>query len=228
MDSRLLVEYSEREPKETNVMLKERLLPLGEAGDKDVFESPPKKNLLLNSSLEISPTTSTGRIKPVSKMTVLNDNVRRVRLPDGRPAPEPHVNHPIQIDIVLIIPVMYLGEILGSLVSAVVMVWTMNSSNTIFGSSTGGRCPDAVGPATYALTALVLLKTVLSSIVCLKLACQAITTEEDIFTEYRVMLRRYILHARTTAKKSVFLMLILSDLLTFATLFICVPLQPAS
>jgi len=39
------------------------------------------------------------------------------------------------------------------------------------------------------------------------------------------MLRRTILHARTTNKEYLFMMLILSDLLTFAILILCVPVR---
>ena len=66
-------------------------------------------------------------------MTVLNDAVRRVTLPDGRPAPEPY-EVPIQIDIVSWVPIMYLGEIIGSLTLAAFLVFAMDSSMILFGS----------------------------------------------------------------------------------------------
>ena len=96
----------------------------------------------------------------------MNDNVRRVTLPDGRPAPQPL--HTIQIDIVLVIPIFYLGEIIASVFTAAILVWSMNSSALLFGSP-DGKCVEAVGPATYVISGLILTKLVLATIVSLRL-----------------------------------------------------------
>ena len=99
-------------------------------------------------------------------MTVLNDAVRRVTLPDGRPAPEPY-EHPIQIDIVSWVPIMYLGEIIGSLTMTAFMVFAMDSSMILFGSS--AECREELSVYTYLILCIVLLKTVMSCFVVLKL-----------------------------------------------------------
>ena len=57
-------------------------------------------------------------------MTVLNDAVRRVTLPDGRPAPEPY-EHPIQIDIVLWVPILYVSWSVGSLALMSLIFWML-------------------------------------------------------------------------------------------------------
>ena len=105
-------------------------------------------------------------IKPVSQMTVLNDAVRRVTLPDGSPAPEPY-EQPIQIDIVSWVPIMYLGEIIGSLTMTAFMVFAMDSSMILFGSDE--ECREELSVYTYLILCIVLLKTVLSCFVALKL-----------------------------------------------------------
>lgn len=97
-------------------------------------------------------------------MTVRNDNVRRVTLPDGSPVPQPQT--PCRIDIVLFIPILYLGEIIASVFTAAILVWSMLSTSLFFGSP-DGKCEEAVGPATYAMAALILVKLVLATIVSL-------------------------------------------------------------
>ena len=127
MEKKLLIDISSaRESEETKNMLSERLLSI----EKD--EISYKVSNVLNCSGESSRMTSNKKIEPVSHMTVKNDNVRRETLPDGRPAPEPHAN-PCLIDILFYIPAMYLGEILGSIIAAALMVWSMNSPTWIFG-----------------------------------------------------------------------------------------------
>ena len=216
MDERLLVEYSDSEPKETNLMLHERLLPLGEAGDKDVFESPIKKNSLLDFSLEISPTTSTRKIKPVSKMTVMNDNVRRVTLPDGTPAPEPHVNHPIQIDIVLWLPVLYVSWALGSLALAVFILFVIGGEPSV--------CSDKLTSWTFTIFGMVLLSTLMSCVASAWLCVEGFQRRRtSSFETYRILLRRFILVTRTTQKKQILVLAVLCDILSLITSFVGLP-----
>ena len=117
-----------RKPEETKILLNERLLSQEEGGDKDIhYESLLIKNTEINGSRESSPRTPSRLIKPVSKMTVMNDNVRRVTLPDGRPAPQPQ--NPIQIDIVLWFPVLYFSWALGSLILAVFILLVLDAQS---------------------------------------------------------------------------------------------------
>ena len=122
----------------------------------------------------------------------------------------------------MVIPGIYLGEVLGSIASTTALIWTLNSSRIIFGSENDGKCPKAVGLATQALAALVFAKTVVVSIVSLKLVTRA---EERMFSEHRVMLRRCILLTRTTVIQCLFDMLILSDLITLVILYTCLHLH---
>ena len=71
-------------------------------------------------------------------------------------------------------PVMYLGEILGSVLTAAGLIWTMNSSAIVVGAYEDGKCPDAVAPITYALGSLILVKTILSCIACLILCTRSL------------------------------------------------------
>ena len=117
-----------RKPEETKILLNERLLSQEEGGDKDIHdESLLIKNTEINGSRESSPRTPSRLIKPESKMTVMNDNVRRVTLPDGRPAPQPQ--NPIQIDIVLWFPVLYFSWALGSLILAVFILLVLDAQS---------------------------------------------------------------------------------------------------
>ena len=160
-------------------------------------------------------------------MTIRNDRVRRGTRPDGRPAPEPY-SFGLQIDIAVLIPILYLGEILGSFFSALGMVITMNSSMFVIGSYNKGECPEALAPITYVLVSLVLIKTVLSCVASTILVNQASTEGNFAFTEHRVLLRRITCLTRSTTQKSIYTCLIISDVLTFAALFMCLPMRPES
>ena len=117
-----------RKPEETKILLNERLLPQEEGGDKDILDdSLLIKNTEINACRESSPKTPSRLIKPVSKMTVMNDNVRRVTLPDGRPAPQPQ--NPIQIDIVLWFPVLYFSWALGSFILALFILLVLDAQS---------------------------------------------------------------------------------------------------
>ena len=66
-------------------------------------------------------------------MTIKSDAVRRTTLSNGRPAPSVYEN-PVTFDIVIWIPIMYMGEILGSFMLAGFLVWSMNSTRPFFGN----------------------------------------------------------------------------------------------
>ena len=95
----------------------------------------------------------------------------------------------------MVIPGMYLGETLGSIACIIALIYTINSSEIIFGSGNDGKCYEVAGLVTKVIAALVFAKTVVSSIVSLKLV---IRTEQSMFSEHRVMLGRYLLLTRTT------------------------------
>ena len=146
-------------------------------GDKEIADKSGKSSVnhdqessenIGSDSEGMSPLISSKKttIKPVSQMTVMNDAVRRVTLPNGRPAPEPY-EVPIQIDIVSWVPIMYLGEIIGSLTMTAFMVFAMDSNLILFGSDR--ECKDELSVYTYFILCIVLLKTVLSCFIVLKL-----------------------------------------------------------
>ena len=64
---------------------------------------------------------------------------------------------------------MYLGEIMGSITMAGFMIWAMYCNNEIIGSSNNGMCEEELGFSTYFVTSLILIKTVLSAIVTLRM-----------------------------------------------------------
>ena len=160
-------------------------------------------------------------------MTIRNDRVRRGTRPDGRPAPEPSSTG-LQIDIAVFIPILYLGEILGSFLSAFGMVISMNTNTFVFGSYNKGECPEALAFITYVLVLLVVIKTVLSCVASMTLCNQASNDRNFAFTEHRVLLRRITLLTRSTTQKCIYSCLILSDVLTFAALLMCLPMRPES
>ena len=66
------------------------------------------------------------KIQPVKVMTLRGDAVRHVITEDGRPPPELS-DMPFRIDIVMWVPCMYVGEIMGSQAMASFMIWSMYS-----------------------------------------------------------------------------------------------------
>lgn len=112
--------------------------------------------------------TCTLDIKPVSKLTITNDAVRRVPGPDGRPVPR-LFRERWYIDVATWIPLMYMGEIAGSFMMACFLVWSMNSTAMFFGANFNGACVAELGVETYVLASLILIKTILSGLVTLNL-----------------------------------------------------------
>ena len=105
-------------------------------------------------------------------MTLRGDAVRHILTEDGRPAPELR-EIPFLVDIVMWVPCMYVGEILGSTTMAILMIWTMNTKIDIIGSSNNGQCQEELSLDTYFLTALIIIKSILSIIVALRLFIQS-------------------------------------------------------
>ena len=73
------------------------------------------------------------------------------------------------IDIAIIVPIVYMGEIVGSFLMVCLMIGTLNSTNILFSSETDGSCANKLGTETYVLSGLILVKTILSAIVCVAL-----------------------------------------------------------
>ena len=163
-------------------------------------------------------------IKAIRRMTVRSECVRRVTLPDGRPAPEPF-SEPAYFHILVWVPIMYIGEIIGSCFMTVLLVFSMNSGLLIFGSKNAGDCPNAVGSETYALAALVGTKTILALVATYWMCCSR-RIQEEYLDEQRIMLRRLEVHVVTLSHKTLLNMLYFCDLLTFVSVFICVPIWP--
>ena len=69
---------------ENNFMAEDSIIPLEEVGDTEMFSCLKSEN---DSGTGRSCTNSSKKIKPISKMAILNDAVRRITLPDGSPAP---------------------------------------------------------------------------------------------------------------------------------------------
>ncbi len=59
-------------------------------------------------------------------MTITNDQVRRVTLQDGSPAPEPF-EQPLHIDIVMWIPILYISWSIGTLALISIVLFMMNN-----------------------------------------------------------------------------------------------------
>ena len=88
---------------------------------------------------------------------------------------------PFRIDIVMWVPCMYVGEIMGSLAMASFMIWSMYSNVEIIGSSNGGACEQELGFATYFLAALTVVKAILSGYVATRLSMNAARNRESRF-----------------------------------------------
>ena len=78
---------SEIELVEADILPDDSLLPLEQAGHKETLGGLVRKKLEFNSSTGSTPPNSARKIKPVDKITILNDAVRQIILPDGSPAP---------------------------------------------------------------------------------------------------------------------------------------------
>ena len=61
-------------------------------------------------------------------MTIMNDTVRRTIMPDGRPVPLAY--EPGHIDLVLWLPVMYVGYCISSMAIACTMIWLLDLEGT--------------------------------------------------------------------------------------------------
>ena len=120
---------------------------------------------------------------------------------------------------------MYLGEILGSWVMASFLVWTMNSDALIFGSSNEGQCSDELGPETYALAAIVLFKIVLCLVASYWMCCSQNILDRNT-EQRRFMLRRLQVHLIIVKHRVINALLILCDILTLASVFLCIPMRP--
>ena len=158
-------------------------------------------------------------------MTLRGDAVRHTMTEDGRPAPELY-EIPFLVDIVMWVPCMYVGEILGSATMACFMIWTMHSTVDIIGSSNDGQCQEELSFDTYFLTSLILIKAILAIIVALRLFIQSYRQREARFQINRVVLRRQVFFCRTTTSKNVYAILFICDLLTVSSFFICMPIRP--
>ena len=90
--------------------------------------------------------------------------MRHVTQPNGLPVPEPYPE-PAHFDISIYIAVAYLGEVVGSWLMSILLIWCMNSDAAMFGASNGGKCTDEIALETYVIGALSLVKGVLSSVV---------------------------------------------------------------
>ena len=144
-------------------------------------------------------------------------------LPNGRPVPEPY-EESANLDITLWIAVAYFGEIAVSWVTAVLLIWSMNSDLALFGSSNDGECSDAVGPETYATASIVFVKAVLSSII-LGSICYSETIQQNDFVVERVLLRRLPLRTLILKNRCLLGMLYLCDLLTLVCFVMLFPIR---
>ena len=198
---------------------------LDEIADTEICENTSQmlhEQLLPNNTDEI---TLPGQVlKPVSTMTVRCETIRKVTTSDGSPVPELSES-PFQIDIAMWVPCMYGGEIMLSLFMSAFLLWSMNSNLKIIGSSHDGTCEKEVGFATYLVASISLVKAILAISVASRLVHRAMT-EGRGFQTNRVVLRRQVYLCRTVTSKTMFTMLFICDLMTFATFFICMPIRP--
>ena len=171
------------ESEATNQMLKERLLPNEEPGinlDGKSSTGQTTRSISISSSQDGVVSKQLEKIQPVKVMTLRGDAVRHVITEDGRPPPELS-DMPFRIDIVMWVPCMYVGEIMGSLAMASFMIWSMYSEMAVIGSSNNGLCKESLGFATYFLAALTLIKTILSMYVAIRLFLHSSRNRESRF-----------------------------------------------
>ena len=110
------------------------------------------------------------KIKPVSKMSIMNDQVRRVAVEGGDPVPEPFES-PIQIDIVCWFPALYISTSLGALIFIVCFVDMLGLQ--------GEACNEDMRGWGYFLLSLVLVAMILSCTASCMLCFDACTRRRD-------------------------------------------------
>ena len=114
---------------------------------------------------------------------------------------------------------------MGSFLMVCLMIGTLNSTNILFSSETDGSCKNKLGTDTYVLSGLIVVKTVLTAIVCVALTSQYFNFRRTNLSRFRVVLRRMVCITRTMTSKVMYTFLLVSDLVTLVCIFLCLPMR---
>ena len=151
-------------------------------------------------------------------MSIVNDQVRRVRGEDGNPPPLPY-DQPIIVDIVCWVPGLYVGTSMGALIFMAIFV-------NLLGNQTS-ECVEYMQGWGVFLLLMVIAGAILSctaSCMILFQAFQRRGQRAQNFEQWRIMMGRWNVRTRTVNKKPIFAVLIASDVLSILCVFFCYPL----
>ena len=147
-------------------------------------------------------------------MSVINDRVRRLALPDGSVVPDAYNLH--QVDFVLWLPVMYVGYGFTSVSLAILLLFLLRGENE--------SCKTDVAGWTYTVLTLISITAITSSMATILICMDSFQSDRVAsFERFRVMMYRLPIVTRTTTKKSIFTLCIITDIITLLTALVGLP-----